>query len=121
MTKTNYSSKPRPRRKTDQLGNSGAFTSYHRPLLERLEVYENVYKYDPLVHQVINLIIDTLIGSMGDIEHPDQEIQEFCRYAAGRLEDEHNINLPIKIKEIISIPDISVNRNLFSFGKYIMR
>lgn len=92
-----------PRRATGQLGSNAAFNSYSRPLLERLEVYENVYKYDPFVKQSVNLIIDALLGSLGEIEHPNKKVQEFCRDAVTKMEVEFQLNLYLKLKEMIEV------------------
>jgi hypothetical protein len=102
-TDIKYNSNLRPRGKLKQVGASIPYTYYNRPLLKRLEVYENTYKYEPVIQQATDVLIDGLLGALGPIEHPDPEIQEFCRYSISRHEDMYSVDLFVKIREIAKI------------------
>ena len=102
-TDLKYSKNSRPRGKLKQIGSSVPYTSYTRPLIKRLEIYENTFKFEPVIQQGINLVIDALIGALGEVEHPDKEIQEFCRYNLSRQQDLYCVDLITKIKEVTKI------------------
>ena len=115
-TDIKHNSNVRPRGKLTQIGSSIPLTSYSRPILQRLEIYENVFNNDPTIIQAINVLTDALIGSLGEVEHPDPEIQEFLQLSIDNLSDNYSINLRDKIKEIITITmwsGFSVTENIY--------
>lgn len=102
-TDVKYNSNSRPRGRLKQLGASIPYTAYNRPLIKRLEIYENTFKYEPVIQQATDILIDALIGALGPVEHPDPEIQDFCRYSISRHEDTYCVDLFAKLREVIRI------------------
>jgi hypothetical protein len=115
-TDIKHNANMRPRGKMKQLGSSIPLTTYSRPILQRLEIYENVFNNDPTLIQAVNVLTDALIGSLGEVEHPDSDIQEFLQLSIDNLSDNYSINLRDKIKEIITITmwaGFSVTENIY--------
>lgn len=111
-----HNSNTRPRGKLKQVGSSVPLSSYSRPILHRLEIYENVFNNDASILQAVNLITDALVGSLGEVEHPDPDIQQFLQLTLDNLSDNYSINLRDKIKEIITITlwaGFSVTENIY--------
>lgn len=102
-TDVKYNSNSRPRGKLKQVGASIPYTSYNRPLIKRLEIYENTFKYEPVIQQAVDILIDALLGALGPIEHPDSDIQDFCRYSISRHEDNYSVDLFTKLREVARI------------------
>lgn len=102
-TDVKYNSNSRPRGKLKQVGASIPYTSYNRPLIKRLEIYENTFKYEPVIQQATDVLIDALLGALGPVEHPDPDIQDFCRYSISRHEDTYSVDLFTKLREIAKI------------------
>lgn len=99
-TDEKYNANSRPRGKLKQVGASIPYTAYNKPLLKRLEIYENTFKYEPIIQQALNVMIDALLGALGPIEHPDPDIQEFCRYSLARHEESYCIDIFTKLREV---------------------
>lgn len=95
-----YNANSRPRNKLKQVGASAPYTAYNKPLLKRLEVYENTFKYEPIIQQSLNVMIDALLGALGPIEHPDSDIQEFCRYSLSHHLDTYCVDIFAKLREV---------------------
>jgi hypothetical protein len=93
-----YNSSARPRSRVKQVGHS---VNPHRPLTQRLELYESMVNYDPCIRQSLNTILDALIASLGELEHPDEEINEFLTYNQTRMQNEFNIDLSLVLKSAI--------------------
>jgi len=102
-TDVKYNSNSRPRGKLKQVGASIPYTAYNRPLIKRLEIYENTFKYEPVIQQAVDILIDALLGALGPLEHPDPDIQDFCRYSISYHEDTYCVNLFNKLREIARI------------------
>lgn len=102
-TDNKYNSNSRPRSKLKQVGSAIPYTSYNRPLNERLEIYENTYKYEPIILQGVDIIIDALLATLGDIEHPDKDIQEFCRNSLKRYSNCYHSSYIEKIREACKV------------------
>lgn len=88
---TPFNKNSRPRGKLGQVGSNyktNSRVSYNTNLLTRLEDYEYARLYDPTVAACFKIIINTVISSLGDIEHADPDIEEFLRYNVLYLE--HN-------------------------------
>jgi hypothetical protein len=47
--------------------------------------FEQLALFDTTVSYSLFILIDTVLSSLGDIEHPDKEIQEFCRENVDRM------------------------------------
>jgi len=83
----NFNSNSRPRNRTQQVGGSTSYLSpgAGRPITRKLIEFEQLALYDSSISFGLFVLIDTLIASLGDIEHPDSDIQDFCRENIARL------------------------------------
>lgn len=61
-----------------QVGGSGYY--YGRPPLQKLREYEFIALNDVTTNAILNTILQTLVSFLGEIEHPDQDIQNYLRY-----------------------------------------
>lgn len=116
-TDTKYNSTSRPRGKIKQIGASLPYNSYNRPLLERLEIYDNTYRYEPVIQQSVNIMIDAVIGALGSVEHPDPEIEAYLQDTLNRQEEEYSINILDKLREVMRTTmrfGFSVTENLMT-------
>lgn len=85
-----FNSNSRPRNKLAQVGSnyrSTMRTLGDRPYLMALKDYEYIATFDTTVATGLNIFVNTLISSLGEVEHPDPEIQAYLRYNLARLED----------------------------------
>lgn len=96
-----YSSNLRPRSKVRQHGSSPNYGLTPRPLLSRLRLYQEMVKFDPVIRQSIDIILDSLVGALGSIEHPDKDIKEYLDYTISRLQHEYGVVLNLWIKRDI--------------------
>ncbi len=96
-----FNSNSRPRGKLGQVGSSYRY-SLQRPILQRLFEYEYVTTYDSTVASCLDILVNVLVSSLGEIEHPDPDIQAYCRYNVSRLgEEEGLIDFDVLLSEII--------------------
>jgi len=100
-TDLKYKSSERPRQKLKQLGSNPNLQGYNRPLLKRLQTYQSMSTYDPVIRQGLDIITDALVGALSEIEHRDPEIQEFVRYNAAKLNSDYLIDLGLVLKRMI--------------------
>lgn len=98
-TDISYSSDKR-RIKLKQFGQSSNLMS--RPLQTRLKTYEQMAKYDPLIKQGLNILIDALLGSISfEPEHPDPDISNFIKYTNEHLLQEYAIDIKSILRNVI--------------------
>lgn len=83
----NFNSNSRPRARTQQIGGNTANLSpgAGRPITRKLVEFEQLALYDTSISFGLFVLIDTLLASLGEIEHPDPEIQDFCRENISRM------------------------------------
>jgi hypothetical protein len=118
-TDIRYSKDSRPRGKLKQIGS--AYRPYLtntllRPIFSRLREYEYVALYDTTVSAALRVLINTLIASLGEIEHQDKEIQDYCRYCIQRMQDRLGLELSFILYTLIHttlIAGYSVSEHLY--------
>lgn len=91
----------RPRGKTKQIGANSPYLDLSRRLDKKLELYETVSTYDSTISSTLNLIAESLVSSLGEIEHVDEDAQEFCRNEISFLQSEYQIDVYQEIKQIV--------------------
>jgi hypothetical protein len=90
QTDNTFNKNSRPRGKLGQLGSNyrnNSTISYNVNLLNRLDDYEYARLYDSTVAACFKIIINTVVSSLGDIEHPDPDIESFLKYNVAYLEN----------------------------------
>lgn len=88
-TDNTFNKNSRPRGKLGQVGSSAksnSSTAYNINLLSRLDDYEYARLYDTTTAACFKIIINTVVSSLGDIEHEDPDIEEFLKYNVLYLE-----------------------------------
>lgn len=89
QTDNTFNKNSRPRGKLGQIGSNfrnTSTTAYNVNLLNRLDDYEYARLYDTTVAACFKIIINTVVSSLGDIEHKDPDIEKFLRYNVLYLE-----------------------------------
>lgn len=79
-----FSVNQRPRRAVVQSGSTRRYQ--RRPNYSLLTEYEQAVLTNPTLKAGLDTIIETLISMMGQISHPDPDIQAFCRYSLEHME-----------------------------------
>lgn len=82
-----YEDRRSTRKPLKQLGRFNFYNALRRPLLSKLRLYERMVRQDLTIRSAINTRVDSIIGTIGDIIHPDKEIQDFLRDNLKRMED----------------------------------
>ena len=82
-----FSSASRPRNRTKQLGSNYSYfgPGNSKPHLRKLIEFEQLALYDTSISFGLFALIDTVLASLGEISHPDPDIQAFCRENVDRL------------------------------------
>lgn len=101
MTIKKFNPNKRPRGKTKQAGSQNSYTALSRNIEKKLELYETVATYDATISSTLDLLVECLVSSLGEIEHEYEEAQEFCREQKKYLQDEYNIDIYQEIKQIV--------------------
>jgi hypothetical protein len=116
----NFNSSARPRNRTGQVGsNINRYTpGSGRPSLRKLVEFEQLALYDSAMSFGLFILIDTLISNLGKIEHPDPEIQSFCRESVSRMGglDSHSSSFYTSLFKMLytaAWSGFSVTENLF--------
>lgn len=89
-TDNTFNKNSRPRGKLGQVGSNtrnNASNAYNVNLLSRLDDYEYARLYDTTVAACFKIIINTVVSSLGDIEHDDPDIENFLKYNISYLEN----------------------------------
>jgi hypothetical protein len=90
QTDNTFNKNGRPRGKLGQIGSNyrnNSSIAYNINLLNRLDDYEYARLYDTTVAACFKIIINTVVSSLGDIEHPDPDIENFLKYNVMYLEN----------------------------------
>lgn len=95
-----FTTNSRPRNKLNHVGSAGGWYAT-RPALKYLREYEAVALYDTTVKSALNILLDAVTASLGDIEHPDEDIQNYMRYTIERMLDVHGVDLHLLLKRAI--------------------
>jgi len=92
------------------------FHGMHRPLLQNLLEYETVTRYDTQVRYCLRILLNAIIGSLSEIEHPDKEIQSFLRANIQYMLNEHGVDYKQRLKTMIKTSlwaGFSITENLY--------
>lgn len=84
----------RPRTKTKQIGtqHSHEYEYGKLPRVQRIKEYQYVATHDSTVSAVFQVFVSTLLSLLGPIEHPDPEIDDYCKYNLSRMTDEFSVD-----------------------------
>jgi hypothetical protein len=114
----NYPDKRSVRKQTQQQGRYNLYNALRRPLMSKLRLYERMARQDLTIRSALNTRVDSIIGTIGDVIHPDKEIQEFHRDNLKRLEDGTGKNFKSCLRNIQFTTDwagFSVSEVCYSF------
>ena len=84
-----YLSKSAARGKFAQLGSFSLQDAIRRPLIARLRLYERMWRQDLTIKTALHTEVNSIVGTIGELTHPDPEIAEFLNDNIKQLEDEH--------------------------------
>lgn len=84
-----YLSKSAARGKFAQLGSFSLTDAIRRPLIARLRLYERMWRQDLTIKTALHTQVNSIVGTIGELTHPDPEIAEFLNDNIKQLEDEH--------------------------------
>jgi len=84
-----YLSKTAARGKFAQLGSFSLTDAIRRPLIARLRLYERMWRQDLTIKTALHTQVNSIVGTIGELTHPDPEIAEFLNDNIKQLEDEH--------------------------------
>ena len=60
-----------------------------RPIGARLRLYERMARQDTTLKTALNNLVNIIVGTVGEVVHPDEEVKNFLNYNLAALEDEH--------------------------------
>jgi hypothetical protein len=84
-------------------GQVGGVNPIHTRKSKKLEAFERAYNCESIIQESTKILVDSLVSTLGEIEHVDSEIQEFCRYNIARQENLYNVDLINKLKEVCHV------------------
>jgi hypothetical protein len=100
ITDRKYNSNLRPRSKLQHLGGNFHYDVMQYPIRERLSIYEDMSRYESVIKFTLNILLNSVIGSLGPIQHPDSDIQNFLNYNIDRLNNIYCIDILSQIKSM---------------------
>jgi hypothetical protein len=118
-----YNSNSRPRNKLKQFGSNNPYSTHSKPRSQRLLIYDNMALYEPVIRQGFEIIVGTLVGALGELTHPDPEIQAYLTTTVSRLTDMYNIDFKISLKQAIKATmqsGFSVTEALYELDKGVV-
>jgi hypothetical protein len=71
----------------NQQGSFSYYNTIHRPLLAQMRLYERLWRQDLTIKAALRARTQWLLGTIGEIQHPDKEIAEFHNRNLKQLED----------------------------------
>lgn len=86
-TDIKYDSKKQARGKFTQQGSFAYQNTIHRPLLSQMRLYERMWRQDLTIKSALQARAQWLLGTIGEIQHPDKEIAAFLNSNIKQLED----------------------------------
>ena len=75
-----------------KLGQTGFLNSAgleFRPIGARLRLYERMARQDTSLKTGLRDLVNIIVGTIGEVYHPDGEVKDFLNYNLSALEDEH--------------------------------
>jgi hypothetical protein len=91
----------RPRGKLKQQGANNPHFSMTRRIQQKLAEYETVSIYDSTINSTLNLLCDSLVSSLGEVEHSDDKVQQFLSDNIKDLSDNYQIDIYQELKQIV--------------------
>lgn len=88
-----------------------------RPSLQKLKTYEQMVYQDTTLFTALNIMVKSILSTVGTVYHPDPEIKEFLQYNVQKLQDKTNQNLnEILFQAIFTTlwAGFSVSENLYN-------
>ena len=82
-----YLNKTAARGKFTQVGSFSLTDTIRRPLASRLRLYERMWRQDLTIKTALNTLVNSIVSTIGEINHPDPEIAEFLNNNLRMLED----------------------------------
>lgn len=96
-----------------------------RPSIQKLKTYEQMVYQDTTIYSALNVIVKSVLSTVGSIHHPDPEIKEFLNYNIQQLQDKINHNWDDILYQILFSTlwaGFSVSENLYNleFGTLLL-
>lgn len=101
MAVRRFNPNQRPRGKLKQYGSNNPYFSLTRAVEKKLRTYEDVTVYDTTISSTLDLLCESLISSLGPIEHSDEKVQEFLRDNNQYIIDNHLVDPCQEMKQVI--------------------